>query len=51
LDGSTLGRGSTFDSMGRRRLRTRGETSTLMVGRRERERRGEGVGVIERRGK
>ena len=35
VDGSTLGRGSTFDIMGRRRWRTRGDTSTLMVGREE----------------
>ena len=40
MDGSALGRGSTFDSMGRRRWRTRGDTSTLMVGRRERRRDG-----------
>ena len=41
VDGSTLGRGSTFDSMGRRRWRTRGDTSTLMVGRKERGKEGE----------
>ena len=40
VNGSTLGRGSTFDSMGRWRWRIRGDTSTLMVGRRERGREG-----------
>ena len=39
VDGSTFGRGSTFDSMGRR-WRTRGDTSTLMVVGRERGREG-----------
>ena len=51
VDGSTLGRGSTFDSMGRRRWRTRGDTSTLMVSRRERRREGERKGGREEEGR